>query len=129
MNGVQATSGLTEEGFDLHVLAKAEGAVRRGPQEQETHMAEDFIITVNLEGGAASNMTPQRTADLYENNGVEGSRAFLGFLVPSSQKLNRQISVALYQVTLLLVNLGAEANLVCPSSLQSIAMPAGQAMP
>ena len=32
---VQATSGLTEEGFDLHVLAKAEGAVRRGPQEQE----------------------------------------------------------------------------------------------
>ncbi len=32
---VQATSGLTEEGFDLHVLAKAEGAARRGPQEQE----------------------------------------------------------------------------------------------
>ncbi len=31
---VQATSGLTEEGFDLHVLAKAEGAARRGPQEQ-----------------------------------------------------------------------------------------------
>ncbi len=31
---VQATSGLTEEGLDLHVLAKAGGAARRGPQEQ-----------------------------------------------------------------------------------------------
>jgi len=40
-----------------------------------------------------------RTDDLYENEWeLEGSRAFLGFLVPSSQKLNRQISVALYQV-------------------------------
>ena len=32
---VQATSGLTEEGFEWRVLAKAEGAARRGPQEQE----------------------------------------------------------------------------------------------
>lgn len=32
---VQATSGLSEEGFELHVLAKAEGAARRGPQERE----------------------------------------------------------------------------------------------
>lgn len=31
---VQATSGLTEEGLDLRVLAKAEGAARRAPQEQ-----------------------------------------------------------------------------------------------
>ncbi len=37
--------------------------------------------------------------------------------------------VSYLQVTLLLVDLGAEADLVCPSSLQSIAMPAGQAVP
>ena len=40
-----------------------------------------------------------RTGDLYENEWeLEGSRAFLSFLVPSSQKLNRQISVALNQI-------------------------------
>lgn len=37
--------------------------------------------------------------------------------------------VSYLQVALLLVNLGAEADLVGPGSLQSIAMPAGQAVP
>ena len=57
------------------------------------------MATVLTGKTSRANYVTGRAGDLYENEWeLEGSRAFLSFLVPSSQKLNRQISVALNQI-------------------------------